>query len=431
MSKSKENSFLWILFIAITAVQCVFALYWLLLNFNEYYPDFFSDNYIEAAQTLKTDDFMGAGYALIVRIFGHGGVLKIFQMLSVYTSGVRLAHSFTCKKIYSRECLITGAFILSNPFVMQSTCMVLPNALILAGFLLMVGLYKEKRVLWFGIVDIMTGLLNPDYIYITFFCFFPFIIFNHIKKKEFFAKFLITALSAFLICLLITNSVTDSKAYGGYERNLLTLSLQRVSIGNLGCYNNVYENYHNLDFYTELTAAEKSAESLWYELLPKTEEALGEDECIVICKGMISNALQRGIGRLAKETLKDFLYYFTAPFSISFIYFTKDMNSSIVNPLLVFVQKNPGLFKIYLLFEIFITAVLVIFASIKAIKEKHLKNNALELIAFTWITCVISFFGCFWFIRGFNYLNALTVIIGWPLILLYLTQSEKSPCSKR
>ena len=425
MSKSKEKSFLWILFIAITAVQCVFALYWLLLNFNEYYPDFFSDNYIKAAQTLKVDDFMGIGYALIVKILGHEEILKIFQMLSVYASGAWLTHSFLNKKIYSKECLITGAFILSNPFVIQSTCMVLPNTLILAGLMLMAGLYKEKRVLWFLFTDILVGLLNPDYIYIAILGFLPFIIFGLFKKKESSVKFLVSAFTAFLFCFLITNLVTDSKAYGGYEKNLLTLLVQRTAIGNLASYNDMYVMYHDMDFYTELTAAEKTTEELWYTVFPKTAEILGESECIEICKYVFERSLEKGIGRILKLTFKDFLYYFTVPFSIAFIYLTKGMDSSIVNLLMGFIQKNPGLFKVYLLFEIFIIAVLIITGIIKALKEKRLKTNVITLMAFVWITCVISLFGSFVFVRGFNYLNALPVITGWPLILIYINYARE------
>ena len=63
----KLKDFFWILVKAVGCIEVIFAVIWIIFNVSGFYEDSIAYNYISASKTFIIDDYMGIGYAVLVR----------------------------------------------------------------------------------------------------------------------------------------------------------------------------------------------------------------------------------------------------------------------------------------------------------------------------------------------------------------------------
>jgi len=423
MSKKTDSKlFFKYLFLIITAVQIVFAVIWLFLNIGGYREEYISGNYILAASSLVVDDYMGILYALVVRLLGHGVLLYVFQMLVVFAAALyipvdgKLMH------------LALALNVVTNPFILQGECTVRPEALLMAGMITLVtSLIRGENV---GVVVsvALMALLNPDYSIVLIIIIVPVLIFRFLKKKKYTLNLSIGFAVAIVLVLIINHGVTDVYAYGNVEKSFNFLCMQRFAGKEVTLSSDIIETCYNVNLYNEMRQAEKVPEKLGLVFASEFENYAGKESAEEVYKVIYKNALAKGPRHYIPGMAEDFLYYLLPPVATGYIWLNNITGTLISNPIRLFTRESYSLFLTYLMFGSFTAIVFMLSCLLLGIRRLCRKNAkklvaSLGLIIFSAV--VLSAYGMFGCLRGFDYRNILFNVAVWPVLYtLFLCKKE-------
>lgn len=395
------------------AIQAVPAVVWIIKNITGLNNDFMAVNYISAADTLVVDEYMGILYAVVIRLLGHGWILYLIQLALV---------AFFAWFMGGIGCL---GLVVTNPFVLQSCFSCLPNALILACLMAMVGIVKKYRkwtkLLWIVVPEVALGLLNPDYAWLCIFIMTGIVAYKLWGRQRSGYLFLAAIAFSFLVSLGINNAVTVSGSYGRGHKSVQFLMMQRLNWPDIQSDYIALEQYHGLDFRTEGLNASRTAEKLSTEWAFELEKSLGEEVADDYYTYMYESALSHGPKSVLLPIIKDEAEYFFAPLGCLFLTVTGDAAPALAKEIFLLEKEGYNLFSLWVAFSLVISSVFGIVGVIKQFKE--CKKN---LFAFLWIAFFCSLYATLVCVRGFDYRNVLAVMVGWPLLIL----SEKKVCEE-
>lgn len=391
------------------------AIAWLANNFGLYREEFMTNNYIKAAKDLVVDDNMGIGYALFVRLFGFGRVLYLAQMITVAVAAwYAVAQSehliFDGMISWEPKAWLVAAYVVTNPLILQSICTVLPGALILASILFLIGGVRRNNLKVIFSSGIAMSVLNPDYIYVFSLAMVPVSIYLFVKKKKKGIALIWGAAFIFFVGAFLTERISNPYAYGGVKKDIPYLELQRIVCGSLSDNAELMTTYYHMDMYEDMRLADKVPEQLALTYCRKCELAFGKEKAEEIYDYLIEVTLQKGVGFYMKPIVKDMIYYAFTPYSVCGLYLTGGQDTGIANPLYYFMEKNMLLGKIYLFFGT-ISSLALLTVSIP--KIVHKKAN---VIYGFYSIFVLTVYGTFIALRGFDYRNTLFIVVAWPLL---------------
>lgn len=408
MSKVLQTSFKsaikYLVYFAI-ALQSVPAVVWIVKNIALFNGDFLAQNYIKAADTLVVDEYMGIFYALLIRLLGHGWLLYLIQLAIV---------AFFAWFMGGTLCL---GLVVTNPVVLQSCFSCLPDALVLACVLAIVGIIKRCRkwsvLLWIAIPEVSLGLLNPDYVWIGAIVMMGIVIYKLFERQR--SSFILLAVTifSFAVSFGINSMVTDSGAYGRAEKSVEFLLVQRLNWPNIQGEVFSLHFYQKLDFGEESVDASRTAEKFSTIWAYNLEKRLGKENADAYYTYMYKSALQHGVKAVLAPIIKDELGYFFAPMNCLYIETVGEPAPSFAKAKFVFEKEEYGLFSLWFTFSLLISSVFGIVGVFKSLK--WCKKN---LLAFLFIALCCSLYATLICIRGFDYRNVSVIMAGWPLLIL-------------
>ena len=419
MSKAFSLKKLFVSLFKLTAlVQIFFAFFWLFGHLFTYSQELLSDNYIEAAKTLKVDDYMGILYAFLVRIFGHGTFLYIVQAFSVF-----LAVFLFCKSIPLQKnmCVWASLYVLTCPFVLQCTCLVLPHAFVLSVVFLMLSAWRLWKLKSLFVLNLLLGFLNPDCTFLSLMALLPICILSLVKKKKHALFFLLSVLAAFIITYEVNNFISVPYLYGNAEKSISLLILQRISLGHLNEASETISTYYGSDFYADMLSADKVPENLFRVFACNFEKAFGGEAAESLYTYLSKLSLAKGPGYYGRDIIKDFLLYFFTPFSAIFVCLNDISGTLIFAPLYSFGSgMNQTFTKLYILIHTFMAAVFILLMLVHLIKKTWIKKKGLRykgMIFYFWfLMAVNAAYGALVCLRGYDYRNALFILTAFIMI---------------
>ncbi len=417
---SKENGLkkLFLSLFKLTAlVQTFFACFWLLRHLFTYSEEALSNNYIEAAKTLTVDDYMGILYALFVRVLGHGTLLYIVQAAAIFAAVYVFCKSIPLSK---GICAWVSLFMLTSPFVLQCTCMVLPHAFLLADIFFMLASVRLWKLKTFFVLNLILGFLNPDYAYLSLIALIPLGVIYLIKKKRHALFFILSVVAAFVITYEVNGLISVPYLYGNAEKSLSLMALQRLSVGHLNEVADVILVYYGGDWYGDMLSADKVPENLFKVFAYNFEQTFGLDSAKSLYEYLAKLSLAKGPGFYAWDIIKDFLLYLFTPFSVAYLCLRNVSGTLIFNPLYSFCEgMNLNFAKIYILFHLIMLALMVILTFICLIRRTNVKKRlpymGLNIYIF-WLMLINTLYATFICLRGYDYRNALFVMAAFILL---------------
>lgn len=408
----------------LTVIQTAFAVVWIFGNIGGFQEDYLALNYCNAAGSLVVDDYMGILYAIFVRIFGRHWALYIVQTGIVFYSAYLMSGSFW-----------VGAFVTTNPCVLQSTFTVLPNSLILSMLFFFLFLFTkrcrrstgEKAIIAGGIALAM-GLMDPDWGYLIIgLSIIPFILAFFVKKMKKARGILFIAMLAAVICIPVNNRIATPGSYGRVERTVDYCAFQRIVWPDLFRYKYVTDEYYG-ELGEEMSHAIKIPERVAMEFANGIINYTDEKTLHFFYKYAIDDTLSKGMKYYAPSIVEDYVYYLFSPFSILKVFINKDSGTLIQSELSRFMFEMPAFSQMYFVFSILSCSLLalcwVVYAVIGAIKKWHIFDNGVLLITI-YLMLFISAYETLFATRGFSYRNALFMIVMWPL-LSFISQEGKT-----
>lgn len=416
MSKFLQTSFksaLKYLACLVIAIQAVPAAVWIIKNITTFNEDFMAANYITAADTLVVDEYMGILYAVVVRLLGHGWILYLIQLAFV---------AFFAWFMGGIGCL---GLVVTNPFVLHSCFSCLPNALILACIMAMVGIVKKYRkwteLLWIVIPEVALGLLNPDYVWLCLLIMTGIAVYKFWGRQRSGYVFLVATVFSLLVSLGINDAVTVSGSYGRGHRSVQFLMMQRLNWPDIqGDYVSL-KLYQGVDLSAEGIEASRTAEKLSTVWAFEMDKKLGEEGADDYYTYMYESALNHGPRAVIMPIIKDEAEYFFAPAGCLFLTVSGEASPALAKEIYLFERGGYGLFSLWITFSLVVSSVFGIIGVIKQFKE--CKKN---LVAFLWIALCCSLYATMICVRGFDYRNILVIMAGWPLLIL----SGKKVCEE-
>lgn len=405
--KIKLENIIWPVVSAITLVQCVLALIWLSKNLFVFHNDFYANCYIKAAETFIVDDNLGILYAILVRLLGHKYFLYIGQMAAVFFSAYLLTES-----------KLVALFILSNPLILQSTVMVRPEAFILSAIMIIVftltNLYKTGafRYLAEALVAILSlSFLHPDYAYLCPIAILPVAVFFLIRKKTGSILLIFGVLLAFIVSIKVNDKITNPYAYGGVEHTISFLKVKRLMQKDLFNYSEWLSNTFQTDFYDVTQNADMIPEYFEFGFASKLEETVGKETAEGFYDYLSDISRGRGYGFWAKPLIKELGYYFMTPFSILYAYVTGQTDTLLFTPLSLFTEYFPAVSYCYFFLGLF-ALILVTLVGIWQVYKSFSR------IKYFYISVILAMYATLICTRGFDYRNALFVVVAGTLTIL-------------
>lgn len=408
----------------LTVIQTAFAVVWIFGNIGGFQEDYLALNYCNAAGSLVVDDYMGILYAVFVRIFGRHWALYIVQAGIVFYSAYLMSGSFW-----------VGAFITTNPCVLQSTFTVLPNSLILSMLFFFLFLFTkrcrrstgEKAIIAGGIALAM-GLMDPDWGYLIIaLSIIPFILAFFVKKMKKARGILFIAMLAALICIPVNNRISTPGSYGRVERTLDYCAFQRIVWPDVLRYQNVADAYYG-NLSEEMVKASKTPELVGMELGNRIIELQDKDTLRDFFQYTVKDTLSKGKKYYIPSIVEDYLHYLFAPLSTVRVLANEKSGTLIQTEMSLFMFELPVLSRLFFVFSLLSCSLLtlcwVVYAIIGAIKRWHIFNNGVLLITI-YLMLFISAYETLFATRGFSYRNALFMIVMWPL-LSFISQEGKT-----
>ena len=203
-------------------------------------------------------------YALVVRLFGHGALLQIVQILLVSA-----AVFFFSLSIFERKAgAVIALLVVTNPLILQAETAVSPNALMLGCMLFAIAcavrFLQSRNWIWgmFG-ASLAAGFLNPDYAYVFFLAEAVFLLVTAIVRKKFNALFAAACIVAFLAPVIVNGAIRDDYAYGRVHRNVSFLCMQRVTWPRLFQFGEYYQDSDKVPENLAIKFAYELERGLW------------------------------------------------------------------------------------------------------------------------------------------------------------------------
>ncbi len=418
---SKENGLkkLFLSLFKLTAlIQTFFACFWLSRHLFTYAEEALSNNYIEAAKTLTVDDYMGILYALFVRVLGHGTFLYIVQLVVIFASVYIFCKSVPLSKSLSAW---VSLFILTSPFVLQCTCLVLPHAFVLADIFFMLAAVRLWKLKTFFVLDLILGFLNPDCTYLSLIALIPLCVAFLVKKKKHALFFFLSVIAAFLICLEVNSNISVVYAYGNAEKSLSILLLQRTTQGHLNESSDIALVNYEVDTYGDMLEADRIPENLFCAFGYNFENAVGAEGAKGLYRYLSKVSLSKGFGYYGRDIIKDFFLYLFTPFSVAYVCLKNVSGTLIFNPLYSFSQgMNVNFARIYILFHMIMPALTVILALVCLFKRIFIEKKRPAYLGLNIYICYLmiinTLYATFICLRGYDYRNALLILAAFVLI---------------
>lgn len=387
------------------ALQSVPAIAWIVKNIAAFNGDFMASNYIAAADTLVVDEYMGILYAVVIRLLGHGWILFLVQLALV---------AFFAWFMGGGWCL---GLVVTNPFVLQSCFSCLPDALILACFMAVVGITKKSRtwceLIWIVIPEIALGLLNPDYVWLCAIIMAGVALYKLLGRQRSGIALLAVIIFSVMVSFGVNDLVTVSGSYGRVHKSVQFLAMQRLVWPDVqGDYLEL-KQYHGIDLELESVEASRTAEKLNTKFAHKLEEGLGKEAADGYFDYMSWKALQHGVRAVLIPIVRDELGYFFAPVNCFCLETMGDSSPAYAKNRFLLTREWYGLFSLWVTFSILISSVFGIAGIFRSLK--WCKKN---LFVFLWITFCCSMYAALFCVRGFDYRNVLVLMAGWPLLIL-------------
>lgn len=410
--KQITNDVIRIIIPVLIIIQSLMGLVWLADGITIRPVEKISFDYIEAAQTLVTDDYMGIGYALIIRLIMKmaGGGTCLFVMLYVLQL-ISVAGACFLLPVELKKRLLIAGFVTFNPLVLETICQVSPNALLLAGEIALISctirLYQSEKVsmlvLQSGLILVL-GLLNPDYIYIVLIMMIPVSVYTIVKKKKLGVMILLGVLVATIISFGITRINVKPYSYERGTKSIELYMMQRFCWPDMSQPVNIVRTFWGAeaDEVTELYLAEKYSESVFGPFSYFLETKYGTEVREVYALGAKRNFAISKKQQLLKIA-HDILRYTFPQAGIVETYARLANDTRVQWDVMSFVNvSKPGFAHFYLKYSIIVSFVLTVIS----VCFLFFKNNQRYIKTFLMLLlvtiCLASYYAVFE-IRGFDY----------------------------
>ena len=410
--------------IAAIAIQAVFAAFWLFKNIGVFQSDYAAETYILAAESLKVDDRMGILYALVVRLFGHGVVLQVFQLVAV-SAGILVA-----------------LLMVTNPLILQAEMAVSPAALVVACALVAVAAaVKVSEAKWWIAVLFAAvttaGFLNPDYTYLFFAVLVLYVIVRSIVRKKFDVLLALAVIVAFLVPALVNSGIRDDYAYGRVHRSRGFLALQRTAWPRMFEYAGYIPDFEGFaighesgtDYISIMRESDKVPENLAMEVGYKYEHVVGYDHAQDAYWQITGYVMDKGFGYWGHEAIRDVVLYIFSPASAPVAFLKQKTDTTVPCGLEFLFKEAPKASKIYFLFSATATFLFTLMYIVKSIGERVIGQKAPGVslgFVFLGIIVLLALYAAVACVRGYDYRNVLLTVILWPAGAVALTERKKA-----
>lgn len=410
MSDAKKNFFdslIWNLVRGATVIQCVFAVIWLFKNLFVFHSDFYANAYSIALQSLVVDDYLGILYALLARLFGTRWCLYIVQMAAVYVSARLLTNS-----------RFAALFVFTNPLILESTVMVRPEAFLISAIMTLIwavgklfstGAYRYLGET-LGLILFMS-LLQPDYAFLCAVAGVPAAIYFMVKKKNGSVLFLLGIVVIFFLSTAVNNRISKPEAFGGVEKTVSFLKMQRTIQKDTFQYVEIFNEYYGADISEASEMADLIPECVNYSFARALYDEAGEENARAFMDYMTDVSVSRGFGFWLKPIIKDLAYYFFTPASVMYAYKTLQTDTNLFGPIGIFTAQLPKLSYFYLWFGLCVAIAVSALGVFRLFKQK-------TWFIFIYISAWLALYATLICSRGFDFRNALFITIAWPLAAL-------------
>lgn len=395
-----------ITYIILTALMAVLAFMWLFKNFTVIADYRSVRDYLAAADTKVTDEFLDGFYTLILRF-----VLTHTSRLSTMAAilyGIQLIVVSVAAFLFARALsddvwmvITTTVFIVANPFVLSTALCIGPQSLYFAILLLIIQLGVDA-----------TSLREKG------------ISFGSWGR---FVKW-IAAVTAFLVLMVVSDKMATTGSYNRCEKTMLNYELQRFVWPHFGEIN--YTFYLEQTGYdtSDVSANYLSSEYMWEHFVPSIYEHYGNEAGKEVIERYVK---EFGFKARTKENIvewgKDIASYFFAPYTIFLN--MKGKGFSKTGQIYDQFTKNALSSRIYwyysLIVNLVVTLVGLVTVMARAIYKKisRKRDDSAFINKFTVcsliLVLVLSIYYSFFSFRGFNLTNGLYAIIIWPIIFVY------------
>lgn len=397
----------------VIAIQTVFSIVWIVGNINGFQNEYISVDYVNAANTLVVDDYMGILYALIIRIVGHGPVLFFLQLLAVGAS------AFCIKGL--RAALIT----VTNPVVLLVSFTVSPIAFVTSCVLFALSLsvseYKRRHLILYFADVLFIGLLSKEG---AVFLVILLLILNAKKiKGKMFISFAAIILSASIVTWTIGGLISQKLSYDRVEKSFETVIAQRVVLPEIvgeGEGGAAEENGLMLELEMARRIPDTFISNYLYKYMLINGEKLTKEYCTV----MTRLTIQHGAGYCLKPIAADMLRNMFPNIGIITTALCGKNDPTFAVLFTHVIDRKPNLFRIYFFFSMLSGAILGLFGLMLNIKKMNTCAKAIILLLVLY-TVYITIFNQ----PGFDFRNSCIAITCWPLLIFKTDKEEKHDTS--
>lgn len=393
-----------ITFIILTLFQTVLACIWGFKNITVIPDTVLSKLYIEASNTLVTDEFMSTIYTRIIRfISSHTSklsstaiILYLFQIGIVVVAAMLFARAVSDDIIMSHGIVF---FIVTNPFVLSTCMQISVSSIHFALLLSVVSLFVQPE--FFTEKGASPG------------------------GVERLVKWLVAGL-IFAGVIFLNVKCADTDAYGRCERTVKNYELQRFVWPHFGEINYTYVMEQSGFDTSNVSSQYLTSYYLWDDYIPSLKEHYGE-----YYKDIVNDYLKDyGITGNTRENViewgKDILSYFFAPVTV--ILNRKGYGYSYTGMLYDLFTENSSIASLYWKFSSVFSVAMTVLGFLfslglliyRKVKRKFSVNPLFNkfTVCSVLLTGLISLYCSFFTFRGFDFRNALWCMIIWPLLFV-------------
>lgn len=418
----------------VIALQTVFAIWWSIKSGTSFVAEKMSSDYLQAAETMQCDDYMGILYALILRVLiktvGEGGLfavlIRILQLGAVFGAALLLPVS-------RKAGILTGLYMVTCPFVLQTSFEILPNAFELAAGVAALGIcwtlwncFSIKKTLILFAAVIILAFLNPDTVWISAAVLIPYGIIIALKKaKKTGLGILLATVLVLAVCFFANRAVLKPYTYNRACKTVSLLSFQRFVWPYMGDVAYGYYDYTGENGVELIQSASEYPEGVIEEFGYVLEEKMGLDAAKVFYRYWAKAVPSYGRKRIVIPIVQDMAFYCFPMAGVSAVYFMKIEDSVTAWNVSGFVHAG-GIARIFFAFFL-ASAMIICFAEILTLfrNNKTVIERKIKLFAF-YIVVVVAIYGTFFAVRGFDYRRCLlAAMVCQALFISELFEKQK------
>ncbi len=304
-------------------VQIVLGSAWTVMNLGGFQEFRETEEILEIAKTLVTDEYVGILYPVLVRFalalarllpLPYYGSLSVFQLAVCFC-----ALYVALKGVPYRP--LAALFILSFPIVNQLCLAVLPQSLAASFLLLGLAGASRRHFLAGGVCWLLAGLFLPEYFVLGAVLYVGCLLSVLWKEKKAFRKlFCRGVLAILMVCLAwggVKAAATREYSRGRMARTPAAMALHRM----------VWPNFSNTQYFwpkevldvfgeEDLVRVSRDPEKVLTEFGIRLEEAYGKEAAQSLYWDMAGTALQVRTREIAADIAGDFLSYCFPPVSL-------------------------------------------------------------------------------------------------------------------